>query len=123
MLKRLRHPVGTLLLLALIFNALSPLLAAAQMRQGELQTLAMCTAGGLQSVALSSDGKVLPGAPAHTPCPFCLLSACGPALASALPALPYLARQTQRLAIFNAQPPAQPGPILLPPNRGPPTPV
>ncbi|HWU67793.1 MAG TPA: DUF2946 family protein [Stenotrophobium sp.] len=108
------------MLLALVFNALSPLIAAAQMRQGGLQTLAMCTANGLQSVTLSSDGKVLPNAPAHTPCPFCLLSACGPALVASLPAIPAQAQPLHQSPVFIAQLPLRTGPSLSPPKRGPP---
>ncbi|MGH8461093.1 MAG: DUF2946 family protein [Stenotrophobium sp.] len=120
MLKRLRPSVSYLLLLALVFNALSPLIAAAQMRQGGLQTLAMCTAGGLQSVTLSSDGKILPGAPVKTPCPFCLLSACGPALTAALPVFTSLGQPSHLSPIFTAVQPLRTAPNLLPPTRGPP---
>lgn len=120
MLKRLRPTISNLLLLALVFNALLPLIAATQMREGGLQTLAMCTANGLQSVTLSSNGKVLPNAPVHTPCPFCLLSACGPALVASLPTIPHLDQVVQRSPILIAQLPLRTGPSLSPPKRGPP---
>ena len=122
MLKRLRPSVSYLLLLALVFNALSPLIAAAQMRSGGLQTLAMCTAGGLQSVALSSDSKALPGAPvkAKTPCPFCLLSACGPALTATQPAFASLGQPSHLSPTFTAVQPLRTASNLLPPSRGPP---
>lgn len=116
----LRHFVSRLLLIALVFNAIAPLLAAAQERTGQRTLLQLCTAGGFKTVAVAADGKSLPQPAAQNPCPFCLLAAVGAALPPAAPALAHVSLQADTQPAYRA--PALPRLSHRPaaPPRGPP---
>ncbi|TXH05318.1 MAG: DUF2946 domain-containing protein [Nevskiaceae bacterium] len=116
----LRLFVSRLLLIALVFNALTPLLAAAQEQAGQRTLLELCTASGLKTVAVAADGKSLPKPAAQNPCPFCLLTAAGAALPPAAPTLAYLSLQPEAQPAYRA--PALPrlGHRPAAPPRGPP---
>jgi hypothetical protein len=117
---RLRQFVSRFLLLALVFNALSPLIAAAREHAGEPFTLELCTASGLKQVAVETGGKALPKPALRNPCPFCLLAATGAALPPAPPALSYrpLHPETQPDYLAPAQP--RSAHKIAAPPRGPP---
>ena len=81
-----RQFVSRFLLIALVFNALSPLIAEALDRAGQRTLIELCTSTGLKEVAIDADGNTLPKPAMENPCPFCLLAATGAALPPASPA-------------------------------------
>ena len=91
-----RQFISRFLLIALVFNALTPLIAAAQDRAGKGSILEFCTASGLKQIAVNLDSKALPSpAPQKNTCPFCLLTAAHAALPSAPLTLAYLQLQVE----------------------------
>lgn len=122
MSRSLRQFISRFLLIALVFNALTPLIAAAQDRAGKGSILEFCTASGLKQIAVNLDGKKLPSDNSQqNNCPFCMLSATHAALPSAPLTLAYVQlqpeaqpeylaparpRSTQRLTAAPRGPPA-----------------
>lgn len=120
----LRNFVGRFLLIALIFNALTPLIAAARDSAGKGSILTFCTASGLKQIEVSLDGKALPTPAQHkNSCPFCLLfngHAAMPATPLALAPL-QIAVQAPAAVDVPALPPKTPRLTAAP--RGPPASV
>jgi hypothetical protein len=91
-----RQFISRFLLIALVFNAITPLLAAAQDRAGRGSILEFCTASGLKQIAVNLDSKTLPSdAKQQNNCPFCLLSAAHATLPSAPLTLAYVQLQAE----------------------------
>jgi hypothetical protein len=91
-----RQFISRFLLIALVFNALTPLIAAAQDRAGKGSILEFCTASGLKQIAVNLDSKTLPSPAAEkTNCPFCLLSSTPAVLPSTALTLAYVQLQPQ----------------------------
>lgn len=91
MSRSLRQFISRFLLIALVFNALTPLIAAAQDRAGKGSILEFCTASGLKQIAVNLDSKTLPSDNSQqNNCPFCLLSATHAALPSSSLTLAYV---------------------------------
>lgn len=91
-----RQFISRFLLIALVFNALTPLLAAAQDRAGKGSILEFCTASGLKQIAVNLDSKALPSdTKQQNNCPFCLLAATHAALPSASLTLAYVQLQPE----------------------------
>lgn len=106
MSSRFRLFISRFLLIALVFNALTPLIAAAQDRAGMGSILEFCTASGLKQIAVNLDGKALPSPAAEkNNCPFCLLSS-NAALPTAPLTLAYLSLQAEAQPEYAS--PAQP---------------
>ncbi|PTU32390.1 DUF2946 domain-containing protein [Stenotrophobium rhamnosiphilum] len=121
MSSRLRQFISRFLLIALVFNALTPLIAAAQDRAGKGSILEFCTASGLKQIAVNLDGKTLPSPDMQkNACPFCLLTAAQAALPSASLTLAYLQLQAEPQPEYLS--PAQPRSVhrLTAAPRGPP---
>ncbi len=121
MSRSFRQFISRFLLIALVFNALTPLIAAAQDRAGKGSILEFCTASGLKQIAVNLDSKTLPSDNSQqNNCPFCLLSATHAALPSAPLTLAYVQLQPEPQPEY--LPPAQPRSVhrLTAAPRGPP---
>lgn len=122
MSRSLRQFISRFLLVALVFNALTPLIAAAQDRAGKGSILEFCTASGLKQIAVNLDSKTLPADKGQqNNCPFCLLSAAHAALPAAPIKLAYVQLQLEPQPEYLA--PAEPRSAhrLSPAPRGPPS--
>ena len=96
MSRSLRQFISRFLLMALVFNALTPLIAAAHDRAGKGSILEFCTASGLKQIAVNLDSKTLPAdVSQHYNCPFCLLGAAHAALPTAPLTLAYVQLQPE----------------------------
>lgn len=96
MSRSLRQIISQFLLIVLVFNALTPLIAAAQDRAGKGSILEFCTASGLKQIAVNLDSKALPTENSRqNNCPFCMLSATAAALPSAPLSLAYVSLQPE----------------------------
>jgi hypothetical protein len=121
MSRSVRQFISRFLLIALVFNALTPLIAAAHDRAGKGSILEFCTASGLKQIAVNLDGKSLPSdATQKSNCPFCLLSATHAALPSSPLTLTYVQLQAEVQPEYVS--PAKPRSRhrLTPAPRGPP---
>lgn len=104
---RFRQFISRFLLIALVFNALTPLIAAAQDRAGKGSILEFCTASGLKQIAVNIDSKALPTPTVQkNNCPFCLMTAAHAALPVAALTLAYLQLQAEAQPEYLS--PAQP---------------
>lgn len=121
MSRSLRQLVSRFLLIALLFNALTPLMAAAQDHLGRGSILEFCTASGLKQIAVNLDNKSQPPDVAQQKnCPFCLLTAMHAALPAAPLALAYVQLQPEIQPEYFSPAKPRSSHRLTPAPRGPP---